>query len=88
MGDYAGVSCGGLQIWQEELSRIVGFCVEQECANFAQRGGSGNRAPWEEWKSVHQSRTMPVPTFPPTDAHSVNFIGRLAREIIRITDPK
>ena len=40
-----------------------------------------------DWQSIHQSQTIPIPRFPPVDA-SVNFIGRLAREILRITDTR
>lgn len=40
-----------------------------------------------DWQSIHQSQTIPIPSFPPVDS-SVNFIGRLAREILRITDTR
>ncbi|OQV24357.1 WASH complex subunit strumpellin [Hypsibius exemplaris] len=70
----------GLKIWQEETSRIINFSVEQECNVFLR-----NKIP--EWESVYQSRTIPIPKFPPVDI-SVSFIGRLARELVRITDPK
>ena len=40
-----------------------------------------------DWQSFYQSTTIPIPKFPPVD-ESVNFIGRLAREILRITDTK
>lgn len=40
-----------------------------------------------DWQSIYQSTTIPIPKFPPVD-ESVNFIGRLAREILRITDTK
>lgn len=39
-------------------------------------------------ESIYQSVAIPIPKFPPSDPHSVNFIGRLVREILRITDPK
>jgi len=41
----------------------------------------------QDWQSIYQSTAIPVPRFQPVDS-SVNFIGRLAREIIRITDPR
>lgn len=41
----------------------------------------------QDWQSIYQSTAIPIPKFQPVD-ESVNFIGRLAREIIRITDPK
>ena len=71
----------GLKIWQEEVSRIINFNVEQECNAFV-------RQKVLDFDSVYQSRTAPIPKFPPMDGYSVNFIGRLAREFLRITDPK
>ncbi len=40
-----------------------------------------------DWQSVYQSKTIPIPRFSPVD-ESVNFVGRLAREVLRITDPR
>ena len=40
-----------------------------------------------DFQSVYQSKTIPIPRYAPVDG-SVNFIGRLAREILRITDPR
>uniref|UniRef100_A0A1E1XMR4 WASH complex subunit strumpellin n=1 Tax=Amblyomma sculptum TaxID=1581419 RepID=A0A1E1XMR4_AMBSC len=77
--DY--VSIYGLRVWQEEVSRIISYNVEQECNAFL-------RQKVQDWQSVYQSRTIPIPTFPQLDQASVNFIGRLAREVLRVTDPK
>ncbi|XP_067134229.1 WASH complex subunit 5 [Centruroides vittatus] len=77
--DY--VSIYGLKIWQEEVSRIINYNIEQECNAFL-------RHKVQDWQSIYQSRTIPIPRFPSLDNVSVNFIGRLAREILRITDPK
>ncbi|UYV65164.1 KIAA0196 [Cordylochernes scorpioides] len=77
--DY--VSIYGLKIWQEEVSRIINFNVEQECNAFL-------RHKIHDWQSIHQSQAIPIPKFAPLDNQSVNFIGRLARELLRITDPK
>lgn len=41
----------------------------------------------QDWQSMHQSTHIPIPKFPPVD-ESATFIGRLCREILRITDPK
>ncbi|KAK3601512.1 hypothetical protein CHS0354_027658 [Potamilus streckersoni] len=76
--DYVNIY--GLKIWQEEVSRIINYNVEQECNSFL-------RTKVQDWESVYQSKAIPIPRFRPVD-ESVNFIGRLAREIIRITDPK
>lgn len=62
-----------------QVSRIVNYNVEQECNSFL-------RTVVHDWMSVYQSKAIPIPRFPPRDG-SVNFIGRLAREILRITDP-
>lgn len=76
--DY--VTIYGLKIWQEEVSRIVNYNVEQECNSFL-------RTKIFDWQSVYQSKTIPIPCFHPVD-ESVNFVGRLAREILRHTDPR
>ncbi|XP_041046076.1 WASH complex subunit 5 isoform X2 [Carcharodon carcharias] len=76
--DY--VSIYGLKIWQEEVSRIINYNVEQECNNFL-------RTKILDWQSMYQSTHIPIPKFQPVD-ESVTFIGRLCSEILRITDPK
>ncbi|XP_063155752.1 WASH complex subunit 5 isoform X2 [Candoia aspera] len=76
--DYVNIC--GLKIWQEEVSRIINYNVEQECNNFL-------RTKIQDWQSIYQSTHIPIPKFAPTD-ESVTFIGRLCREILRITDPK
>ncbi|XP_065842936.1 WASH complex subunit 5-like isoform X2 [Oscarella lobularis] len=75
--DYVNIY--GLKIWQEEVSRIINYNVEQECNSFL-------RQKIYDWQSVYQSTAIPIPRFPPLDMVSVNFVGRLAREIMRITD--
>ncbi|EDO30084.1 predicted protein [Nematostella vectensis] len=76
--DYINIY--GLKIWQEEISRIINYNVEQECNSFL-------REKVHDWQSIYQSTAIPIPKFPRVD-ESVNFIGRLAREILRITDPR
>ncbi|CAI5779011.1 WASH complex subunit 5 [Podarcis lilfordi] len=76
--DYVNIY--GLKIWQEEVSRIINYNVEQECNNFL-------RTKIQDWQSMYQSTHIPIPTFAPVD-ESATFIGRLCREILRITDPK
>lgn len=77
--DYINIY--GLKIWQEEMSRIINYNVEKECNNFL-------RSKVMDFQSTYQSTAIPIPNYQPTDSLSVNFIGRLAREIIRQTDPK
>ena len=74
--DYVNIY--GLKIWQEEVSRIVNYNVEQECNSFL-------RTIIHDWMSVYQSKAIPVPRFQPVD-RSMNFVGRLAREMLRITE--
>ena len=78
--DYARIQ--GLRMFQEETARIVGFNVEQECNTFQK----GNYVP--DWQSHFQSTAVPIPKPVPVDNRSATFIGRLAREILRVTDPK
>lgn len=40
-----------------------------------------------DWQSVYQSTTIPIPCYKPVDS-SVTFVGRLAQEILRITDTR
>lgn len=84
--DYANLY--GLKIWQEEFSRIIYFYVEQECNMFSKKKIF-------EYESMYQSKNIPIPVYPPVAPAigneietSVNFIGRLAREILRVTDPR
>ncbi|XP_036904418.1 WASH complex subunit 5 isoform X1 [Sturnira hondurensis] len=76
--DYVNIYA--LKIWQEEVSRIINYNVEQECNNFL-------RTKIQDWQSMYQSTHIPIPKFAPVD-ESATFIGRLCREILRITDPK
>ncbi|XP_033124935.1 WASH complex subunit 5-like [Anneissia japonica] len=75
--DYVNIY--GLKIWHEEVSRIINYNIEQECNSFL-------RTKVHDWESVYQSPTIPIPRFPPVDV-SINFMGRLVREILRMTDP-
>lgn len=63
------------------MFRIINYNVEKECNEFL-------RKKVQDWQSEYQTVTIPIPVFPPTDVNSVNFIGRLAREILLQTDPK
>uniref|UniRef100_A0A1I8IVV1 WASH complex subunit strumpellin n=1 Tax=Macrostomum lignano TaxID=282301 RepID=A0A1I8IVV1_9PLAT len=77
--DYVNIY--GLKIWQEEVSRIINYNVEQECNSFL-------REKVQDFQSVYQSKAIPIPKFPPPAGdRAVNFIGRLATELLRVTDP-
>mmetsp|Transcript_21478 Transcript_21478/g.35261 ORF Transcript_21478/g.35261 Transcript_21478/m.35261 type:complete len:1140 (+) Transcript_21478:113-3532(+) len=71
----------GLKIWQEEFSRIIAYSVEQECNSFLKRKVF-------DWQSIFQSDAIPIPQFQPLDKRSVNFMGRLVRELLAQTDPR
>jgi len=75
--DYVNIY--GLKIWQEEFSRIVNYNVEQECNSFLKKK-------IYDWQSQYQSTAIPIPHFPSQDDQSVNFIGRLARELLLQTN--
>lgn len=77
--DYVRIQ--GLRMFQEETARIVGYNVEQECNTF-----QTNHI--QDWQSRFQSTAVPIPRLQSNDSRSATFIGRLACEILRITDPK
>ncbi|KJE94402.1 strumpellin, variant [Capsaspora owczarzaki ATCC 30864] len=78
--DYVNIY--GLRIWQEEVSRIINYNVEQECNSFL-------KTKVYDFQSIYQSTAIPIPRFPPAPEDvSVNFIGRLAREILGLTDTR
>ncbi|XP_043227875.1 WASH complex subunit 5-like isoform X2 [Amphibalanus amphitrite] len=70
----------GLRVWQEEFTRVVNLNVEQECNSFLQ-------SQVHERDSAYQSRTVPIPLYPPTDK-SRTFVGRLANQLLLLTDPR
>jgi len=76
--DYVNIY--GLKIWQEEIMRIINYNVEQECNSFL-------RQKVQDYESIYQSKNIPIPRFHPVDT-SITFIGRLARELLRLTDAR
>ncbi|CAF3425242.1 unnamed protein product, partial [Rotaria sp. Silwood2] len=77
--DYVGMY--GLKIWQEEVSRIINYNVEQESNSFLKQK-------IYDFQSTFQSRHIPIPHIPPLGDGSINFMGRLVREILRVTDSR
>eukprot|EP00667_Euglena_gracilis_P000875 EG_transcript_875 len=71
----------GLRIWQEEMQHIIAHNVEQECNQFLKKKVL-------DWDSGDQGGRVPIPRYPPLDEHSVNFMGRLVRELQAQTDPR
>ena len=76
--DYVNIY--GVRVWLSEWGRIVNYMVEQECNTFLKK-----QVP--HWQSRYQSASVPIPRFPATDAHSVNFMGRLTRHLLSQTHP-
>lgn len=77
--DYVGIY--GLKIWQEEVSRIINYNVEQESNSFLKQK-------IYDFQSAFQSRHIPIPRIAPLGDGSINFMGRLVQEILRVTDPR
>eukprot|EP00095_Tigriopus_kingsejongensis_P005223 maker-scaffold585_size130225-snap-gene-0.19 protein:Tk05223 transcript:maker-scaffold585_size130225-snap-gene-0.19-mRNA-1 annotation:"Strumpellin" len=78
--DYVRIS--GLKIWQEEVSRVIHFNVEQEANLFLKQ-----KVP--AWDSVYQSKAIPIPMPPPSPVPDCRtFLGRLVNEVITMTSPK
>ncbi|CAF1096037.1 unnamed protein product [Adineta ricciae] len=77
--DYVGIY--GLKIWQEEVSRIINYNVEQASNSFLKQK-------IYDFQSTFQSRHIPIPRIAPLGDGSINFMGRLVREILRVTDPR
>lgn len=77
--DYLNMN--GLKIWREEIMRIIFFNVEQECNCYMKRKIQFSR---------YQNDAIPITIQPALNSNdpSVTFIGRLGRELLRITDPK
>ncbi|XP_001600214.3 WASH complex subunit 5 [Nasonia vitripennis] len=75
--DYININ--SLKVWHEEITYIITNAVEEEC-----RGSSWT--PAKLWTYLPEDKMNAH--LVPTDSNSLTFMGRLARELIRITDPK
>ena len=92
ISDYVGISGLGLKIWHSELARIFKFIVEQESNPLVK-----NKVLPSE--SSYQSRAVSIPlhamstaigggTVPGSSGFAITFIGRLANEIVALTNPR
>lgn len=77
--DYLNID--GSKIWDEEMNRIINYNVEKECNRFLVKK-------IQDWQSDYQTTTIPIPLYAAVDSNSANFIGRLARELLRLTNFK
>ncbi|XP_051156223.1 WASH complex subunit 5 isoform X2 [Leptopilina boulardi] len=75
--DYININ--SLKVWHEEVTYIIDNAVEEEC-----RGSTWT--PGKVW-TYYQDEKISSHTLQ-SDSNSVTFMGRLAHELIRITDPK
>lgn len=76
--DFVGVR--GLDMWHKELARVVGYAVERQTNPYLS-------APVLDWQSGYQSAEAPIPPMPVLDTFGFNFMGRLAHELLRLSDP-
>ena len=98
--DYVNIY--GLKIWQEEFSRIIYYHVEQECNTFVKKKVFDYESIYQS-KNIPIPIFPPIASSSSSSSSSsgggggsagvigemsVNFIGRLAREMLRITDPR
>ncbi|XP_020285658.1 WASH complex subunit strumpellin [Pseudomyrmex gracilis] len=73
--DYININ--SLKIWHEEITYIMNNAVEEE------RRGSSWIPGRKSWRQFQEDRHAIS-----TDNTSLTFMGRLAKELIRITDPR
>ncbi|XP_076166156.1 WASH complex subunit strump [Ptiloglossa arizonensis] len=72
--DYININ--SLKMWHEEITYIINNAVEEEYTG-------SSWTPERSWRYLQEDKHMSV-----LDNSSVTFIGRLARELIRITDSR
>ena len=68
-------------MWQEEYARVINFNVERECNRFIKKKILASQ-------SEFQSKQIPIPEFAAMDSSAQNFMGRLARAFLVLTDAR
>lgn len=76
----------GLRMWQEELSRIVNFNVEQVTLALTDENIS-NSSPLIDQQSAYQSSKAPIPVYGENPLQS-SFIIFILDELLKITNPR
>ena len=76
--DFIGLY--GLKIWQEEMTRVVGFNTELEASSFLPLINSNMES--------YQSGMVPIPKMRSDDASAITFAGRLLKELLKLCDTK
>ena len=77
--DYVNIP--GLRIWQEELSRIFNFYVEQESNAYLKQKVM-------PWNSLYQSKTIVIPLVIDQANDGSTFMGRLVSDLVTFLSPK
>ncbi|XP_053979138.1 WASH complex subunit 5 [Hylaeus volcanicus] len=72
--DYININ--SLKMWHEEITYIINNAVDEECTG-------STWTPERSWRYFQEEKHISV-----LDSNSVTFIGRLARELTRITDTR
>jgi WASH complex subunit strumpellin len=70
----------GLKIWQEEMTRVIGFNIDLEASSFLPLISSNIE--------TYQSATIPIPKYKSDDTSVITFAGRLLRELLKLCDIK
>ena len=81
ISDYVKIT--GVQLWQQEFSRVIAFFVEQECNGFLKRSPPPSA-------SKHQNTSAPIAYAPQGAGGGAagNFIGRLVRELLHVASTR
>ncbi|CAG7822895.1 unnamed protein product [Allacma fusca] len=77
IGDY--VHSYGLKIFQEEFARVINYAAEQDY-------NAVSIQPVYTLQSIYQSKDVPLPMLTSEDGST--FMGRLARELVVMTDAR
>ncbi len=77
--DYIGIA--GLQMYQQELSRVINYNTEQEANRYLKKKTFDSA-------SLYQSREVPIPrlTHVGDESGAINFMGQLMSAMLFLTD--
>lgn len=81
--DYIGIA--GLKMYQEELSRVINYNIEQEANRYLKKKILDST-------SRYQSKAIPIPRFSSNqrsdddDSGAINFMGRVMSALLFLTD--
>jgi len=75
--DFIGLY--GLKIWQEEMTRVIGFNIDLEASTFL---------PMQQALDTYQSANVPIPKLVCESPNSLTFMGVLLIELLKLCDIK